>query len=618
MTIDVSAINKQRNIISDEQMSTSRGTHKITSNSMDDYKGPSATSKLHETSSSSFSSLLSPSPSSTMSVSSVMAGPSAISRLHEMSSSVSSSSLLSPSLSSTMSGVSSVMAMVGNVESQHFPTNLHDLLDEAEKGNHSHMVSWCSQGQAFKIHYDQQGQDALVVPSLLARYFTFRPTKFKSFLHQLQSYGFHRTSRAKTNRQQEPGCGDTGGVVIVMSHPLFIRGKRSLCLRMSRKATATGYSSSLSSLVSLRAQTFPPKSASTPNIMNIHINHMDSNSYSYAPKSTFPGHNNKNKIKAKAFRKINSAPIFGARRKAMTDLSEMKNATFELKQEGQEPQQATMMGVGMRSFTAASSFQRPRRSLSATPPGDIRVLNPCSYMMKLLLQNSDGTNKRKTRPLRRIDSFSLEQALYFEPYQVSEIKIELLKALRASNLDQLRSLIQLKEEKHTTNSPTNKMFTMSEEDDEEEDIGQDSTNKNLSASAAASAAASQPLLQLQDLKARNQFGETLLHLACRMGISRDVLEFLVDEPANVPLNVRDKFGRTPLHNSCMSTVPHFDNINFVISKAPRTLLFEDDNGKVPFELIPLQCYEQWTQFLLSEEETGGKQILRQAAQAIPW
>jgi len=512
------------------------------------------------------------------------------------------------------------MAMaVRKFNSQHFPTNLHDLLDEAEQENHSHIVSWCAQGQAFQFHYD----DVLVVPSLLARYFTFRPTKFKSFLHQLQSYGFHRTSRAKTNRQQEPGCGDTGGVVIVMSHPLFIRGKRSLCLRMARKATATSYSSSLPSLISLRALAFPPKSASSPN-MNMNIN-MNSNSNFYAPKTTVSRNNNN--IKAKAFRRNNSAPIFGARRKAITDLSDMKNATFELKQEGQEEQQQQplMLGVGMRSFTAAasSSFQRRPRRRSLSPPGDIRVLNPCRYMMKLLVQHSESTttNERKTKPLRRIDSFSMEQALYFEPYQVSEIKIELLKALRASNLDQLRSLIQLKEEKHTATTNTNQMFTMSEhEEEEEEDVGQDSTNMNLSSSvsAAASAASSQPLLQLQDLKARNQFGETLLHLACRMGISRDILEFLVDEPAKVPLNVRDKFGRTPLHNSCLSTVPHFDNIHFVISKAPRTLLFEDDNGKVPFELIPLQCYEQWTQFLLSEEETGGKQILRQAAQAIPW
>merc|ERR1719272_971903 len=82
--------------------------------------------------------------------------------------------------------------------SQHFPTNLHILLDEAEmKGNnhYSNIISWCSEGQAFKIH----DQDALV--PLLAKYFTFRPTKFISFLLQLQSYDFHRlTTRGIGNK----------------------------------------------------------------------------------------------------------------------------------------------------------------------------------------------------------------------------------------------------------------------------------------------------------------------------------------------------------------------------------------------------------------------------------
>jgi len=100
---------------------------------------------------------------------------------------------------------------VGN--SQHFPTNLHILLDEAEKGNHAHIVSWSAQGRSFKIH----DQDALV--PLLAKY--FRQTKFKSFLRQLQSYGFHRTTR-----------GIDKGLV---SHPYFVRGRRSLCFRMTRK-----------------------------------------------------------------------------------------------------------------------------------------------------------------------------------------------------------------------------------------------------------------------------------------------------------------------------------------------------------------------------------------------
>ena len=106
------------------------------------------------------------------------------------------------------------MVMRGKVgNSQHFPTNLHILLDEAEKQGHGHIVSWCAQGQSFKIH----DQEALV--PLLAKY--FRQTKFKSFLRQLQSYGFHRTTRGV----------DKG----VVSHPYFARGRRSLCFRMTRK-----------------------------------------------------------------------------------------------------------------------------------------------------------------------------------------------------------------------------------------------------------------------------------------------------------------------------------------------------------------------------------------------
>eukprot|EP00751_Fragilariopsis_kerguelensis_P039643 CAMPEP_0171011790 /NCGR_PEP_ID=MMETSP0736-20130129/23102_1 /TAXON_ID=186038 /ORGANISM="Fragilariopsis kerguelensis, Strain L26-C5" /LENGTH=111 /DNA_ID=CAMNT_0011444613 /DNA_START=194 /DNA_END=525 /DNA_ORIENTATION=+ len=106
----------------DEQMSTTRDTHKIACVSKEENKSPSAIiSRNNETSSSSFSSLLTPSPSSsTMSVS---------------------------------KDINMAMA-VRQFKSQHFPTNLHDLLDEAEQGHHSHIVSWCAQGQAFQFHYD--------------------------------------------------------------------------------------------------------------------------------------------------------------------------------------------------------------------------------------------------------------------------------------------------------------------------------------------------------------------------------------------------------------------------------------------------------------------------------
>ena len=52
------------------------------------------------------------------------------------------------------------------------------------------------------------------------------------------------------------------------------------------------------------------------------------------------------------------------------------------------------------------------------------------------------------------------------------------------------------------------------------------------------------------------------------------------------LNVRDKFGRTPLHNACMSSLPKFDIIEYVISREPCIIFYEDDNGNIPFDLIP--------------------------------
>lgn len=147
----------------------------------------------------------------------------------------------------------------------------------------------------------------------------------------------------------------------------------------------------------------------------------------------------------------------------------------------------------------------------------------------------------------RIDSFSLEQALYFEPYQEADIHIDLLKALRGADLEKLRSLKNDKEKKY-------------------------------------------------DLGARNQYGENLVHLVCRMGLGLDVLTYLVRD-AKVPLNVRDQFGRTPLHNACMAALPNFDNIDFLMQIAPKLAVFEDDRKKIPFELIPQRVFDRWSRFL---------------------
>jgi len=210
--------------------------------------------------------------------------------------------------------------------------------------------------------------------------------------------------------------------------------------------------------------------------------------------------------------------------------------------------------------------------------------------MTISLQN------KKIKP--RIDSFSIEQALFFEPYQESTIQMELLQALRSSNLDQLKSYQEVKsveqqqqqeqdeKKKKQENEENEKKKSRNEGGDENGVITDDETHQQEHKKKKT----------IADLRSCNQFGENLLHLACRMGIHLEILEFLIEE-AQVKLNVRDRFGRTPFHNACMSALPNFNNIDYLISTQPRMVLFEDDNGKIPFDLIPQRCYERWTRFL---------------------
>jgi len=99
------------------------------------------------------------------------------------------------------------------LRSTQFPFRLHNMLDDAERSGHSHIVSWCKGGESFRIHKPTE------LISVLQKY--FRQSKFKSFLRQLQGYDFKRVTRGKNQ-----------GVV---SHPLFLRGRRSLSTYMKRK-----------------------------------------------------------------------------------------------------------------------------------------------------------------------------------------------------------------------------------------------------------------------------------------------------------------------------------------------------------------------------------------------
>lgn len=91
---------------------------------------------------------------------------------------------------------------------RHFLEILHQILDESEDNYGPQIISWTSDGLSFTVH-DPDMFEQVLLPS----YFSMSSTKltsYKSFLGQLKTYGFHRS----TNKKE-------------FNHPMFARDKRA-------------------------------------------------------------------------------------------------------------------------------------------------------------------------------------------------------------------------------------------------------------------------------------------------------------------------------------------------------------------------------------------------------
>lgn len=88
------------------------------------------------------------------------------------------------------------------------------MLENAERDGYSHIISWMPDGKSFKIYADGSlnEEDEKAIVQVLKR--TFNQTRFKSFLRQLQLYGFERIYKG-------PHKGEC-------KHKFFVRGRRDL------------------------------------------------------------------------------------------------------------------------------------------------------------------------------------------------------------------------------------------------------------------------------------------------------------------------------------------------------------------------------------------------------
>ena len=97
------------------------------------------------------------------------------------------------------------------------------------------------------------------------------------------------------------------------------------------------------------------------------------------------------------------------------------------------------------------------------------------------------------------------------------------------------------------------------------------------------------------LKCSNQFGESILHLACRKGLV-PVVKFLVHE-AHVPLRVIDDMGRSPLCDAFWTSEPNFELLDLILKECPDLLYVKDKRGHSPLAYARRNHWNKWTKYL---------------------
>jgi len=99
----------------------------------------------------------------------------------------------------------------------------------------------------------------------------------------------------------------------------------------------------------------------------------------------------------------------------------------------------------------------------------------------------------------------------------------------------------------------------------------------------------------RSMSCHNQYGESLLHTACRRGFT-SVVSFLIEE-ADIPARISDDCGRTPFHDALWNRDCQFDIFKMLVMREPELLLVTDKRGATPFRYARREHWEDWKQWL---------------------
>ena len=148
--------------------------------------------------------------------------------------------LIQPMVMSTTSSFDLMMekAKEGQQQRQPFPLQLHKLLDLAQESGDEDVLSWLPCGTAFRVH------DREKFAKKFMKTF-FKQSVFKSFLRQLNMWGFRRVVHGK-------GKG-------AYQHDLFRRGEPELCYGMVRGGPPDSQNTTSEANKRLRFNTISPR-----------------------------------------------------------------------------------------------------------------------------------------------------------------------------------------------------------------------------------------------------------------------------------------------------------------------------------------------------------------------
>lgn len=116
--------------------------------------------------------------------------------------------------------------------------------------------------------------------------------------------------------------------------------------------------------------------------------------------------------------------------------------------------------------------------------------------------------------------------------------------------------------------------------------------------------------------ARNKFGVTVLHKACRYP-NWAVAKFLA-QPRFALSGARDDLGRVPLHDACWNQRVDFTAIDALVDPDPSILLLEDNRGHTPLCFAPEKTWAAWSSYLRAKRDHIIEALEKSRSSSSPW